>query len=117
METQNIFTFIKSSQAVPSFTVHQGTILQQEVSVSASVGPEKLITERDSSRGHWPVVSAPNVDTAPSRIPQCPKPFRKHLLVCRVMITNEGLGTELAWDIYSKLKLKGKIESHEFNFT
>ena len=33
------------------------------------------------------------------------------------MITNEGLGTELAWDIYSKLKLKGKIESHEFNFT
>ena len=34
-----------------------------------------------------------------------------------VMITNEGLGTELAWDIYSKLKLKGKIESHEFNFT
>ena len=29
------------------------------------------------------------------------------------MITNEGLGTELAWDIYSKLKLKGKIESHE----
>ena len=72
METQNIFTFIKSSQAVPSFTVHQDTILQQEVSVSASVGPEKLITERDSSRGHchWPVVSAPNVDTVLSRILQ-----------------------------------------------
>ena len=28
-----------------------------------------------SSRGHWPVVSAPNVDTVPSRIPQCLKPF------------------------------------------
>ena len=25
------------------------------------------------------------------------------------MITNEGLGTELAWDIYSKLKLTGKM--------
>ena len=25
------------------------------------------------------------------------------------MITNEGLGTELAWDIYSKLKLMRKI--------
>ena len=25
------------------------------------------------------------------------------------MITNEGLGTELAWDIYSKLKLMEKM--------